>query len=78
MPAAEPTSEIIYFPLKICLMNSAHLTIYFETSQVREKCYQSFLFEQGFNCQIDQYIFASQPLRNGNSSVIQATHKLTH
>ena len=75
--AALPATEIIYFHLKICLMNSAQLTIYFESSQVRDKCYQAILQEQGFDCQIDQYIFASQPLRNGNSSVIQATHKLT-
>lgn len=77
MAAASSASEIIYFRLKICLMNSAQLTIYFESSQMRDKCYQAILQEQGFGCQIDQYIFASQPLRNGNSSVIQATHKLT-
>lgn len=77
MAAASSASEIIYFRLKICLMNSAQLTIYFDSSQMRDKCYQAILQEQGFGSQIDQYIFASQPLRNGNSSVIQATHKLT-
>ena len=58
MASTETDSEIVYFPLKLCLMNSAQLTIYFESGQVRDKCYQSILHEQGFSCQIDQYIFA--------------------